>query len=241
MTGQSSLPAARRRNGPFGRGLTLRLLAACFEFYLRATLRTARVEIHQRDSLPRVLNRGPGVVAVHWHGQLSLAMLFGLGLATGARGSSWPYRNRFAGLVKPNAEGLLFKACLARLRIPSIDTGPGTAKRVRELLAQGVSLITPADGPRGPAMQASDRLIRLAQLSNGVILPFACAASFRLRFGTWDRFILPLPFTRLIYAIGDPIELSPGGDETAIEDARKRLECALNELTAEAGRLSGHP
>lgn len=51
---------------------------------------------------------------------------------------------------------------------------------------------------------------------------------------TWDRFLIPLPFGRGLFLYGEPIRVSREADETEQEEARLRLEAALNRLTDEA-------
>lgn len=209
------------------RGWPLRALAAGFAWYLRLTLRTARIELHHAERLAPALRGDTGVLALHWHGRLALAVLLGRAIAGGRLGAAWPYRNRFVALVRPNAAGLLFKACLARLGIATLDAGPAAVRRMRGLAAGGVSFITPADGPRGPGRQVNPAVPRLAARAGAALVPFGCAASAALVFRTWDRFALPLPFARLVYVLGAP---------TAADAAA--LTGSLDALTAEAERLA---
>lgn len=51
--------------------------------------------------------------------------------------------------------------------------------------------------------------------------------------GSWDRMILPLPFSRAVFLYGDPIAISRHED---VEVARKKVENALNALADRAGR-----
>ena len=61
-------------------------------------------------------------------------------------------------------------------------------------------------------------------------------SSHRRVLGSWDRFILALPFSRGVYVWGAPIAVSrrEAGDAT-----QQRLEERLNAVTAEADRLVG--
>ena len=51
---------------------------------------------------------------------------------------------------------------------------------------------------------------------------------------TWDRFLVPLPFGRGLFVYGEPIRVSRDAGEREQEEARHRLEAALNRLTDEA-------
>jgi lysophospholipid acyltransferase (LPLAT)-like uncharacterized protein len=63
-------------------------------------------------------------------------------------------------------------------------------------------LITP-DGPRGPRFEFKGGAITVAQLCGVPIVPLAYAARRAKIFGTWDKFVLPFPFSRIVIAIGE--------------------------------------
>jgi lysophospholipid acyltransferase (LPLAT)-like uncharacterized protein len=49
--------------------------------------------------------------------------------------------------------------------------------------------------------------------------------------GSWDRMVVPYPFSRAIFLYGDPISIARHED---VEVARKRVEEAMNKLAEEA-------
>jgi len=65
-------------------------------------------------------------------------------------------------------------------------------------------LITP-DGPRGPRFVFKPGALFIAQLSGVPIVPLAFAAHRAKIFRTWDKFVLPLPFARIVIAVGEPV------------------------------------
>ena len=52
--------------------------------------------------------------------------------------------------------------------------------------------------------------------------------------GSWDRMVVPYPFTRAIFLYGEPFSISRNED---IEEARLRIEETLNALTARAEKF----
>jgi lysophospholipid acyltransferase (LPLAT)-like uncharacterized protein len=64
-------------------------------------------------------------------------------------------------------------------------------------------LITP-DGPRGPRFEFKGGAITIAQLCGVPVVPLAFAARPARVLGTWDKFVLPFPFSRMVIAIGEP-------------------------------------
>ena len=65
-------------------------------------------------------------------------------------------------------------------------------------------LITP-DGPRGPRFEFKPGALFVAQLSEVPIVPLAFAASPAKVFKTWDKFVLPAPFAKIVIAVGEPV------------------------------------
>lgn len=111
-------------------------------------------------------------------------------------------------------------------------------RMIRHLQDGGAVAIAP-DGPRGPRMQAQMGVIQLAKRMDAPIVPFAWSVSRAKVFKSWDRFVLPYWFGRGVIIWGDPVRVSQGADDAALEAARAALEAELNRLTAEADRHVG--
>ena len=88
-------------------------------------------------------------------------------------------------------------------------------------------------------MRASDGIVRLARVSGVPILPATFGAHRRKVLPSWDRFVIPWPFTRGVLVWGEPITVARDADDAAVERARVQVEDALNALTEEADRLVG--
>jgi lysophospholipid acyltransferase (LPLAT)-like uncharacterized protein len=107
-------------------------------------------------------------------------------------------------------------------------------------LRGGNSVALIPDGPRGPAGVAKPGAVELAARAEAMLFPLAFSASRAVRFGGWDRMMLPLPGAKVVCVVGEPIVATtsrPGKVER--EEMRLRLETRLNELTARADRLAG--
>ena len=82
-------------------------------------------------------------------------------------------------------------------------------------------------------MRASVGVIRTAQKTGVPIVPVSFSASRRKVLGSWDRFLLALPFSRGVIKIGTFIEVPGDADTDALDGYRRRLETDLNTLTNE--------
>jgi lysophospholipid acyltransferase (LPLAT)-like uncharacterized protein len=66
------------------------------------------------------------------------------------------------------------------------------------------------------------------------IVPIAFASRKYITLRSWDRMIIPKPFSKSICIYGEPIVVPRDGDA---EEWRLTLEQTLNELSAEAERM----
>jgi lysophospholipid acyltransferase (LPLAT)-like uncharacterized protein len=104
------------------------------------------------------------------------------------------------------------------------------ATAMRELLdrvAAGHDIAITPDGPRGPRYTLGSGLVYLAQKADIPVIP--CHARFgrALRLETWDRFVIPLPFSRLDVTLGQPERVPPGAKGAAFEAEERRMESVL--------------
>jgi lysophospholipid acyltransferase (LPLAT)-like uncharacterized protein len=147
--------------------------------------------------------------------------------------------------VSRHGDGEIIARAVRRL---GIRTARGSATRgglasVREMLAaygEGYDLAIACDGPRGPRHSAKPGAVRLAQATGGRLFPVAGAPRRRWVFASWDRFVVPMPFTRVAYVVGRPMSLPRDAAPEIVEAARRTLETELLRITAEAeARIRG--
>jgi len=90
------------------------------------------------------------------------------------------------------------------------------------------------DGPRGPIYDVKQGVTYLAGKLSKPIVPVATSAKrYWVLEKIWDKYLLPVPFTRGVILYGDPIIVN-GISEEELESKRKELEAALNRLMARA-------
>lgn len=93
--------------------------------------------------------------------------------------------------------------------------------------------ITP-DGPKGPARKAQEGCVFLASRSGLPLLPLAAAIGSAWTLRSWDQFMIPKPFSRIVVASGDPIEVPPEIEREAMRTYLERFESAMMRAEAEA-------
>lgn len=83
------------------------------------------------------------------------------------------------------------------------------------------------DGPRGPVYHAKPGGVMLAQQAGGGVGVFYAAPMHAWELRSWDRFLIPKPFTTVVLRWEMPVAVSRELDEDAREIARQAVEAAL--------------
>jgi lysophospholipid acyltransferase (LPLAT)-like uncharacterized protein len=105
------------------------------------------------------------------------------------------------------------------------------------LLKRGEHVAMTADVPKVSRV-AGLGIVTLAKHSGCPIVPTAMGVSRRFRLKNWDRTCIALPFGRMVMIRGEPIRVARDADDAALEEARRRVEEQMNEITARAYALA---
>lgn len=125
-----------------------------------------------------------------------------------------------------------------------ISVRGSSKKRGREALLEMVPYVQkghPAalasDAPTGPAYISKIGIVALAQKSGRPIQAgmWSCDNHWTLR--SWDRTIIPKPFSRIVLMYAEPIHVPEDASRHACEEARQRLDERLNTMMYQADRF----
>jgi lysophospholipid acyltransferase (LPLAT)-like uncharacterized protein len=163
------------------------------------------------------------VILVFWHDQLFL-------MAAGYRGPGASV------MISASKDGELIARTMDYFGIGSIrgSSTRGGRAAFREMLGlagESLDLVFTPDGPKGPRHQVKEGVVQLARLTGRPVVPMAFACSRGHRFGSWDRFLLPLPPGRGVFSFGEPLFFSKDDD---MNNFRQRVQQAMeaNDLAA---------
>jgi hypothetical protein len=84
-------------------------------------------------------------------------------------------------------------------------------------------------------------LIRIAQFTGMPIIPTITSARHRWVFNSWDRFMIPKPFSRVIIRFGKPIYVPEELNAQAFETQRLAVEQVMTRLYADTDRIWNDP
>jgi len=200
----------------------LRVGPAVVAGVLRALFSTCRWEFREavRHEAVRSGTDGP-VILAFWHESMAL--------------SAYCYRNLgFYTLTSYSPDGEFAARvvrCFGNYALRGSSTRGGSeALKDMAVAARHRCLGITLDGPVGPRRKAKPGAAILSARSGTPIVPVAVVPVRAKRLRSWDRFPVPLPFSRIIYTLGERIP-PPGGDSPAeIEPVRLRVEQAVNAL-----------
>jgi len=101
-------------------------------------------------------------------------------------------------------------------------------------LDEGRHVAIVADGSQGPALKVQPGSIFLASKSRSPILPITWSASRYWTIRSWDRMVIPKPFSRIDFFYGKPVFVPANIKAEGIEEYRLQLETNLNDIYAKA-------
>ncbi|MFO7984031.1 MAG: lysophospholipid acyltransferase family protein [Desulfuromonadales bacterium] len=205
-----------------------RLVPFVASWIIRFLRRTIRAEFVGEEIPAAFWKRGEPVILAFWHDQLLL-------MVKGYRGPGARI------LISASKDGEIIARTMEQfgqgaVRGSSSRGGKAAFREMVELGRQPFDLVFTPDGPKGPRHEVKMGVVQLARLTGRPVIPMAFVCSRGHRFSSWDRFLLPFPFSRAVYCFGPALEHSKteSGEEfrsrlqSAMEDnvekARKRLE-----------------
>ena len=197
---------------------------------IRVVAATVRFEWDDQTGLLTV-NRNQPVIFCIWHNRLALSMLV-KEIYLRRIGRFCP----LAALVSASQDGGILAGVLEHFGAQPVRGS--TSRRGRQALLEstrwarrGYDIAITPDGPRGPCYVVQDGVTYLAQLTGLPIVPVSCRLDWKIRLKSWDRFQVPLPFTRCLMRFGTPLCVPREAAEPEREALRLELENRLKALT----------
>jgi len=231
----------RRKRGGMAEGrnpltFRVRLIALLLGVAVRALYATLRVTVRGEPEVEALLREHGGLILVTWHGRslVPVARCRGRG---------------YLGLVSLSRDGAFLTEFFRRMGWHAIRGSSGrrgvrAAKAAVDALdgtgtngAGAVLAVTP-DGPRGPARKVQPGAVFFAQKSGKPLVAVGIGAGHAWHTRSWDRFLIPKPFSRVVWLYGGPIFVGSGDD---VKATCLRVETAINALEAQAQAEVRHP
>ncbi len=193
---------------------------------------TIKIESREFEKVRPIINSRKFIYAA-WHSRMLLLNYLSRGLEGTAMVSGSEDGEFVARILKRQGHEA-FRGSTTRGGIKALS---GLIKNIKE--KQRIGLIIP-DGPQGPKFKVKLGIIILARETGYPILPFSYSAKKIKVFASWDRFILPYPFTKCLGIYGKPFYVPKNAGKDDLMRYRNLLEKELNCLTIEADSCFSH-
>lgn len=186
---------------------------------------TLRWEVRGYEHFDSIAMDGRRAIFTFWHSCIFAA--------------TWFWRNRGIVVMSSTSRDAEFTARF--IKRFGYGTARGSATRgsgralaeMADCLKSGMEVAFTIDGPRGPAYVAKPGAVTLARHTGQAILPFHIATRHCVELPSWDRLKIPLPFTRALTLIGEPIYLARDASSDQVALAQTALQSTLDKLRSE--------
>jgi len=203
--------------------LTWNFIGCLGKLFIDAVCTTLRIRLIDFDRAAPVIKSGKYIFAF-WHSRIVAI--------------SYLYKGRgTAILVSSSKDGEIIARILQRQGHRTVRGS--TSRHGARALARLVKVINQEnrpgvvvpDGPRGPRFKVQPGVIALAKKTGRPILPITYSCKKAKVFSSWDRFLLPCPFSECAVMYGTPLFVPTDADTTIQDTYRRRLEAELNRIT----------
>ena len=201
---------------------------------LRLYLLMVRIRIFREEELFAHLHRGgKGIIAV-WHQRIFLVI---------------SYAQRFkdftpVAMISKSRDGDLIADVARRLNFRPVrgSSSRGGREALAEMVAQLSThplAVHAVDGPQGPRGLVKAGIIRMAQLSGAPIIPVYISVNRAWVLRSWDRFLIPKPFSTVWVRWDEPIPVPAMLDNDAFDAIRMQIEKRMLDNQKEDDRQRG--
>ena len=189
----------------------MRWIARLGALLVRTLAATWRIRVIGDEGLRAERDEGRAVIITLWHGQM-LPLL---------------YQHRGEGvaiLISEHRDGEIIARIATALGHRTVrgSTTRGAGRALLSMVRQvesGQDIAVTPDGPRGPAKSFAAGALIVAQRTGAAIIPATVVARSAWRLGSWDRFMIPRPFARVVISYGAAAHVSAGDARAASSEA----------------------
>jgi len=208
------------------RGFKWNLIGILGKWILWVWAKSTRMTVLGEDRYNELRVQNKPVIILVWHGKIFIAPYF--------------FRRRgIMPLVSPSEDGEIIAQIVARwgykvLRGSSSHSIIRAWGEMRAELKRGGEVIIVPDGPRGPSRKMKPGALKLAQETGAHLVPFTFTSSRKKNLKSWDRFLIPKPFSKVVTIYGEPFSVRPDLSDEEFERERLKIESFFAHFDSEA-------
>jgi hypothetical protein len=211
--------------------ILIRLADLTFYFLIKVLGSFTRFEVRGAEHLANIEAAGKLPVLGLWHDRVFLGTYFlrGRGLIVmTSKSFDGEYIARF-----------IQRFGFGAIRGSSSRSGVSALAGMVRSMRAGHPMAFTVDGPRGPRYEAKPGAVILAKMTGNPILPFVLEPYRYWTVNSWDKMQIPVPFTRALVIMGEPIYVDKDADRAEIDRKLGELQKSLDDMTEQARSWRG--
>lgn len=206
--------------------LLLRVVPPALYWLMRLWFGSCRVILHNEENCFKPDEKDQTGIASFWHYSIIYTLYHMRKYSATAMVSSSKDGEYLARLAE--------RFGFATVRGSRNNKGVEGLKSMLRAVRDGSNAAIVADGSQGPPRIVQAGTLLLASRTGAPIIPMVCAASRYFTVKSWDRTIIPKPFSRIDFYYGEPFFVPAKVKPDELEGYRLHLEQRLNELYEKA-------
>ena len=209
----------------------IRLADRAFYFLIRIIGATIRFQTEGSEYVDAIASSGHKPIYATWHDRIFVGT----------------YYLRDSGIIfltSQSFDGEYIARFLRRLGFGAVrgsSTRGGSRALVDMIRLQkrGFAVGFTVDGPKGPRHVLKPGPVMVARKTGDPILPFIITPKRFFTVSSWDKLIIPMPFTRAVSIYGEPIYVPRDADNDVNEKKLSELQNGLESLEQRADDWRG--
>ncbi len=201
--------------------IILRIIIAIGYWFIRLIGPTLRVSVSYEEGAQQTVGQRPLILSF-WHaGIIPATYLFrDVGIRVMSSNS---YDGEYMGRIIHKFGFVAVKGSSSRNAVRAL-------LGLRRALQEGWAVAFSIDGPRGPRYKVKPGPVALARSSGVPLSTFHIAAESAWVLNTWDRLIIPKPFSRVLLRFGRLIPVPPEANDEDLERYQQELQDSLDRI-----------
>jgi hypothetical protein len=216
-----ALPAIDRRRYTLRQRIVLRIIIWLGYGIIRLIGPTLRVSVSYEDGAQKTLDQRP-LVASFWHSCMIPATYIFRDMGIRVMSSN-SYDGEYMGRIIHKFGFVAVKGSSSRNAVRAL-------LGLRRALEDGWTVGFTLDGPRGPRHKVKPGPVALARSSGLALTMFHAAVDRAWVLNSWDRLMIPFPFSRVLVRVGKLINVPPDATDQDLEGYTAELQSALDRV-----------
>jgi lysophospholipid acyltransferase (LPLAT)-like uncharacterized protein len=201
--------------------IVLRIIIAAGYSFIRLIGPTLRLSVSREEGAEKTLDERP-LITSFWHACIipSTYIFRDIGIRVMSSNS---YDGEYMGRIIRKFGFVAVKGSSSRNAVRAL-------LGLRRALQEGWTVAFSIDGPRGPRHKVKPGPVSLARSSGVPLSMFHVAVERAWVLNTWDRLIIPKPFSRVLLRFGALIPVPPEASDGDLERYQQQLQDSLDRV-----------